>query len=155
MPGICKLVILSAALMFGSPALAIAQTWPPGSAMATGQLALEAKTKAVEALERANGDLVAALRDPAFQDRRSLDAVRSLQAMWLNYVTSECDLVGAATLAASPWQSTYAVQCQVKLIEWRAKQIAEAAECVTASKSATGVACLRSLALLATQAGVR
>ena len=155
MPETCKLVVLSAALLLGSPALAIAQAWPAGSAMATGQLALEAKAKAVEALERANGDLVAALSDPVFQDRRSLEAVRSLEAMWLNYVTSECDLVGAATLAASPWQSTYAVQCQVKLIEWRTKQIAEAAECVTRNKSAEGVACLRSLALLATQAGVR
>jgi hypothetical protein len=159
MSGRClEFVVLSAALLFGIPALAVAQAWPPGSAGAVGVAALEAKAKAVAALERANGDLVAALSDPAYQDRRPVAVVRSLQATWLDYVSHECDLVGISTLAASPWQSAYAVQCEVKLIELRAKQVAAAAECLNKANEAVMAdfpGCVRPLAPLATQAGVR
>src|SRR4051812_686703 len=106
-PGVGKLVVLTAALLFGIPALAVAQAWPPGSAGASGQLALEAKEKAVAALERANADLTAALSALVPQDwyGRPVAAVRGLEATWLNYVTHECDVVGTSTLAGSPWQS--------------------------------------------------
>jgi uncharacterized protein YecT (DUF1311 family) len=160
-PGVGKLVVLSAALLFAAPALAVAQDWPPGSAMAVGMAALEEKAKAVAALERANGDLAAALSDPVYQDpfySRPVAAVRSLQATWLDYAARECDLVGTSTLAGSPWQSAYAVQCAATLIEWRAKQVATAAECLNRSNKpaiADFYACIRPLAPLATQAGVR
>jgi uncharacterized protein YecT (DUF1311 family) len=153
-----EFVALSAALLFGSPAVAAAQDWPPGSAGAVGVAALEAKAQVVAALERANSDLGAALSDLAHQDPRAAGAVRSMQSIWLDYVSRECELVGVSTLAASPWQSAYAVQCQVKLIEWRTRQIAAAAECVTKSKEsgmAGFPACFRLLAPLATEAGVR
>jgi hypothetical protein len=150
-----RLIVLSAVLAVATPVLAVAQAWPPGSAGAVGVAAHEAKQKAVAALERANRDLAAALGDAVLLDRRSVAAIQSLQAIWNDYVTGECDLVGAATLAASPWQSAYAAQCQVTLIEWRTKQVAAAAECLTANKSIAGAVCLRPLAPLATQAGVR
>jgi uncharacterized protein YecT (DUF1311 family) len=155
-----EVVVLSAALLFGIPALAVAQGWPPGSAGATGELALEAKAKAVASLERANGDLAATLSDPAYQDpanARLVAAVRSLQATWLDYASHECDLVGTSTMAASTWQSVYVVQCQVTLIDARAKEVAAAAECLNKGKSGMTdfPACLRPLAPLATQAGVR
>jgi len=157
MPGIGTVAVLSAVLLFGIPTVAFAQAWPSGSAMAVGVSASEAKAKAVAALERANGDLASALSDPAYQDPRPLAAVRSLQATWLDYVTHECDLVGVSTLAGGTWPSTYSVQCQVTLIEWRAKQVAEVADCLNkASKPGiAGYACVRQLAPLATQAGVR
>jgi hypothetical protein len=151
-------VVLSAALLFGIPALAVAQEWPAGSAMAVGISALEEKAKAVAALERATSELAAAVGDSVGQDPRLLTAVRSMQATWLAYVTLECEMVGVSTMAASTWQSTYSVQCQVTLIEWRARQVAEAAACVNKSKE-SGMAgfpmCVRPLAPLATQAGVR
>jgi len=43
MPGVGKLVVLSAAMLFSPPALAVAQDWPPGSAMAVGMEALRTK----------------------------------------------------------------------------------------------------------------
>jgi len=154
-------LFLSAAVLFGAPALAVAQTCPSGSACAYGVAALEEKAKAVAALERANGDLAMALSDPVYQDPfygRPIAAVRSLQATWLDYVMRECELVGTSTLAASPWQSAYAVHCEATLIEWRARQVVAAAECLNkANKSSMEEfhECIRPLAPLATQAGAR
>ena len=156
-----KLVVLNAALLFGTPALAVAQAWPSGSAGATGALVHEAKAKAVAALERANGDLEAALSDPVYQIwffGRPVAAIRSLQAPWLDYVSRECDLVGTSTLAGSPWQSVYVVQCEANLIELRARQVAAAAECLNKTKNTAHAdfrACVRPLAPLATQAEVK
>jgi hypothetical protein len=152
-------LFLSAALLLGAPALAVAQTCPSGGACAYGVAALEEKAKAVAALERANGDLAGALSDPVYQDPfygRPLAAVRSLQATWLDYAVRECELVGTSTLAGSPWQSAYAVHCEATLIDWRARQVAAAAECLNkANKSSMQDfhACIRPLAPLATQAG--
>src|SRR5262249_7250584 len=122
-------VVLSVALLIGIPASAVAQgSSPPGSASAVGAAVLEAKVKAVAALERANGELAATLSDPAYP--RLVAAVRSLLAAWPDYVSRECELVGTSTLAASPWQSTYVVQCEATLTEWRAGQVAAATECL-------------------------
>jgi hypothetical protein len=155
--------IVGGVLLLLAPAFAVAQDqkWPAGSAMATGAIYLEEKAKAVEELERANADLDAILSAPAYQQEpylRSVAAVRSLKASSLDYISQECELVGASTLAASTWQSTHAVGCEVALIKQRTTQVVAAKECLAKAPQpvySEFPACVRLLAPLAAQAGVK
>ena len=155
--------IVGGVLLLLAPAFAVAQDqkWPAGSAMATGTTFLEEKAKAVAELDRAHAALEAILSDPLYQQEpfaRSVAAVRGLKASWLDYVTHECDLYGTSTLAASPWQSTHSVGCELQLVQQRVIQVTAATECLSKAPKPPYqefTSCIRLLAPLAMQSGVK
>jgi uncharacterized protein YecT (DUF1311 family) len=66
-----------------------------------------------------------------FPDERLVKAIQDQQNAWSQFKDSECELIG--TLSAgiySPWQSTYAVQCEVNLTRQRLKRTKHAIRCV-------------------------
>jgi uncharacterized protein YecT (DUF1311 family) len=55
------------------------------------------------------------------------------QARWQDYMESECYMHGLMTQSGGSWPSTYAVECQARLLEKRYKRMRDAAACVERS----------------------
>jgi len=67
--------------------------------------------------------------DALQMDDRIFTAFKSVQAAWEKYYPEACELSGALTMGASPWQSTYAVQCEAVQLQDRFEKLNRALIC--------------------------
>lgn len=109
------------------------ECWPEGSAMHTGLMLVEKLEKADVILQREHEalvNLVAASGDPQGADGRMISALKAQQAAWLQFRSSECELIGSLTGAGGSWPSTYANKCEVNLTDARIRRVDSAIKCI-------------------------
>jgi len=113
------------------------ECWPEGSAMHTGLLANQKAEKLDAELQQAHKELVALFSKKVVVDgneylaeERLVRAIESQQELWQRFKDAECELVGALSTGASPWQSTVATQCGEELARQRLDAVREAVSCV-------------------------
>ncbi len=120
--------------------------------MHTGLLAVQQRDKLDKLIAARHAELMRAVTASS-EDLRLIKGLKSQQTAWTQYRTEECGLIGALTGAGGSWPSTYAVQCETRLAEERARRLLTARRCVekkVAEKQAFDLnTCLYQLAPLA------
>jgi uncharacterized protein YecT (DUF1311 family) len=109
--------------------------WPEGSSMHTGGLLAKQLEELDKQLRQRNEELLALVKSGGVSfhpEERLLSALMAQAEGWLVYRQRECELLGANTRAGATWQSTNAVECEVRATTRRLGQVTEVLQCVKA-----------------------
>lgn len=130
---------------------------PIGSAANSGCEAQQERKKYRKLQAEAYERLIQALSkkpvdpDALHMDERVFSSFKSIQAAWEKYYPEACELSGALTMGASPWQSTYAVQCEAAQLKDRFEKLNRALICFEKfpenTRADAGAECLSPFAL--------
>nr|WP_198983248.1 lysozyme inhibitor LprI family protein [Herbaspirillum sp. ASV7] len=130
---------------------------PIGSANHSGCLAQQERKKYWKLQRDAYERLVKALStkpktpDALQMNERVFDAFTNVQSAWEKYYPEACELSGSLTMAANPWQSTYAVQCEAVQLQDRLEKLNKALICFEKipedTRAVEGAECLNEFGL--------
>lgn len=122
---------LTLATTHAAPAQDGGHEWPEGSAMQSMQLESERLDAGLAALERAHGNLMAALggNEPGSQ-RALARAVATHHEKWLAYAQADCELAGTLTGAGTSWPIVHGLGCHAQAVEQRLATIQGATACL-------------------------
>ncbi len=114
------------------------ECWPEGGAVHTSLLRRQTEDKLSRQLQQRHNEIIALISTKHvgidgteyLDDERLVSAVQSQQKAWNLFKSSECELIGALSAGASPWQSARAVECEMNLTSQRLKRLQHAIRCV-------------------------
>jgi hypothetical protein len=128
MQNFIRLFIAVLACFICFSAFAEDEAWPEGSAMAVGLDHVKTRDYFKRLLEKKHSELITLIEKEA--DSRLVDGLKQQHTAWLAYQEKECEVFGASTGAGGSWPSTYAVECEARVIEHRFKRVRAAVECI-------------------------